>query len=253
MLYTSPYPDLSIPNVDLPTFMFSYTKQHTVYGKDPKLVAVVDGTQSLSFAELEARTEAFASGLYHNARFRRGDILAIVLPNTSFYQIVSLGTQMVGGIVTTANPAYTPRELAHQLKVTRAKIVVTLVSSIPVVKEALQIAQLDIPDSHILTVDGDGNTVDKISSQRPFPRVHLTTESEVNSTPSFIVFSSGTSGAPKGVVLSHRNMVANALQFLDINQRDSALTKVTRTKFQRRWLQVLPMFHIYGILTNNIS
>ncbi|KAJ2053098.1 hypothetical protein H4S04_000901 [Coemansia sp. S16] len=253
MLYTSPYPDLSIPNVDLPTFMFSYTKQHTVYGKDPKLVAVVNGTQSLSFAELEARTEAFASGLYHNARFRRGDILAIVLPNTSFYQIVSLGTQMVGGVVTTANPAYTPRELAHQLKATRAKVVVTLVSSIPVIKEALKIAQLDIPDSHILTVDGDGNTVDKISLQQPFPRVHLTTESEVNSTPSFIVFSSGTSGAPKGVVLSHRNMVANALQFLDINQRDSALTKVTRTKFQRRWLQVLPMFHIYGILTNNIS
>ncbi|KAJ2375066.1 hypothetical protein H4S02_008345, partial [Coemansia sp. RSA 2611] len=201
MLHASPFPDLSIPSLDLPTFMFSYTKQHTVYGKDPKLVAVVDGAQSLSFRELEARTEAFASGLYHNVGFRRGDILAVVLPNTSYYQIVSMGTQMVGGVVTTANPAYTPRELAHQLKATRAKVVVTLVSSIPAVKEALQIAQLDIPDSHILTIDGEINTVDKVSTQRPFPRVYLTTESEAKNTPSFIVFSSGTSGAPKGVVL----------------------------------------------------
>ncbi|KAJ2811993.1 hypothetical protein FBU31_007667, partial [Coemansia sp. 'formosensis'] len=237
MLYTSPFPDLCIPNLDLPTFMFSYIKQHTVYGKDPKLVAVVDGAQSLSFTELEARTKAFASGIYHNAGFRRGDILAIALPNTSLYQVVSLGTQMVGGIVTTANPAYTPRELAHQLKATRAKVIVTLLSSVPTIKEALQIAQLDIPDSCILTIDGQINTVDNISSQQPFPRVHLTTESEVKNTPSFIVFSSGTSGAPKGVVLSHRNMVANALQFLDVSQRDLALMRATQTKFQRRWLQ----------------
>ncbi|KAJ2579059.1 histone H4-like TAF Taf6, SAGA complex subunit, partial [Coemansia sp. RSA 1836] len=161
MLYTSPFPDLDIPNLDLPTFMFSHAKQRTVYGRDPKLVAVVDGAKSISFAEIEARTDAFASGLYHNVGFRRGDILAIVLPNTSYYQIVSMGTLMVGGVVTTANPAYTPRELAHQLKSTKATVVVTLKSSVSMVKEALHIAQLSIRDSRILTIDGDGNTVDK--------------------------------------------------------------------------------------------
>ncbi|KAJ2001486.1 hypothetical protein H4R26_004110 [Coemansia thaxteri] len=253
MLHTSPYPDLDIPNLDLPTFVFSHAKRFTVYGKDPKLVALVDGAQSLSFAELEAQTEAFASGLYNKVGLRRGDILAAILPNTILYQVVAMGTHMIGGVVTTANPAYTPRELAHQLQVTQAKVVVTVRASIPVVKEALRIGQLSIPDDRILTIDGEGGSVRQVLSQQPFPRVFLTTKHEADTTPSFIVFSSGTSGVPKGVVLSHKNMVANMVQFLSTDRCDKKLMEATRAKFQRRWLQVLPMFHIYGILISNVS
>ncbi|KAI8322186.1 acetyl-CoA synthetase-like protein [Martensiomyces pterosporus] len=252
MLFRSPFPEFEVPAQDLPTFFFDYTKRQSVYGKNPKLVAILDKTQSLSFAELESTTVSFASGLVNNVGFKQGDILATVLPNTSFYPIVTMGTLMAGGIVTTANPAYNARELAHQLKLTEAKVVVTLQEAVPVVKEALRIANVPIPGERILTIDGENN-VRGVFSSAPFPRVYLTTDAEVTNTPSFIVFSSGTSGTPKGVVLSHRNLVSNAMQFLCAEHDDADLMAATKTKHQRRWLHVLPMFHIYGILISHIS
>ncbi|KAJ2477819.1 hypothetical protein IWW56_004109 [Coemansia sp. RSA 2131] len=252
MISNSLFPKAKIPNVDLPTFMFEYAKEHTVYGRDPKLVAIVGATESLSFADLESRTVLFASGLYNQLGFRRDDILATVLPNSSSYPVAVMGTQMVGGVVTTANPDYTARELAHQFHETQPKVVVTLHKSVAVIKEALGIAGLTIPDKNILTADESSNSMRNIFSQNQFPRVYLQSAHEASTTPAFIVFSSGTSGKPKGVVLSHKNMVANAVQFLQIDRSDTALMSAVRHKFQRRWLQVLPMFHIYGILISNV-
>ncbi|KAJ2388705.1 hypothetical protein H4S02_002740 [Coemansia sp. RSA 2611] len=251
MIFNSRLPDADIPNVDLPTFMFGYTKQHTVYGRDPKLVAIVGANESLTFGEFEEFSTAFASGLYNQLGFRRGDMLATVLLNSPYYPIAVMGTQMTGGIVTTANPAYTARELAHQFCETQPKVIVTLQSSIPVIKEALDMANLSVPDTSILTTDGNDNNLRNLFSSQAFPRVALQTAREADTTPAFIVFSSGTSGKPKGVVLSHKNMVANAVQFLHIDQNDQGLVAAMKHKFQRRWLQVLPMFHIYGILISN--
>ncbi|KAJ2647907.1 hypothetical protein IWW40_004336 [Coemansia sp. RSA 1250] len=248
MLFTSPFPKADIPNQDLPTFIFNYAKANTVYGQDPKLVAIVGTTESLSFGEFESRSVSFAAGLYNRLGFRQGDMLAIVLPNSHLYPVAVLGTHMVGGIVTTANPAYTARELAHQFQETRPKAVLTQQSSIPVVKEAL--ASANLSNATVLTIDG--STSNAMYSSEPFPRVYLQTAEQVNSTPAFIVFSSGTSGKPKGVVLSHKNLVANAVQFLHVDSADKKLMHEMRNKFQRRWLQVLPMFHIYGILVSNV-
>ncbi|KAJ2661467.1 hypothetical protein IWW48_002450 [Coemansia sp. RSA 1200] len=252
MIFKSQTPDIEIPSVDLPTFMFSYLHKNTIYGREPNRTAVLDRMESLSLAELESKTQAFASGLYNKLRVRQGDIVATILPNTSFYPIATMGAQMIGGIVTTANPAYTPRELAHQLNVTKAKAIVTVQACMSTVKEALQLAGLAIPNNNILTIDGENNVRDIFSAQG-FPRVYLKTKDEAQNTPAFIVFSSGTSGKPKGVVLSHTNMVSNALQFLEIDRRDKDLITALQDKQQRCWLQVLPMFHIYGILISNVS
>ncbi|KAJ1730284.1 hypothetical protein H4S06_001354 [Coemansia sp. BCRC 34490] len=252
MIFKSQTPDIEIPGVDLPTFMFSYLHKSTIYGREPNRTAVQDRTGSLSLAELESKTQAFASGLYNKLGVRRGDIVATILPNTSFYPIATMGAQMIGGIVTTANPAYTARELAHQLSVTEARAIVTVQACMSAVKEALQLAGLAIPNNNILTIDGENNVRDVFSAQE-FPRVYLTTKDAAQDTPAFIVFSSGTSGKPKGVVLSHTNMVSNALQFLEIDRHDRDLVTALRGKQQRCWLQVLPMFHIYGILISNVS
>ncbi|KAJ2093644.1 hypothetical protein IW140_006399 [Coemansia sp. RSA 1813] len=252
MIFKSLTPDIDIPGVDLPTFVFSYMRENTVYGREPNRTAMIDKAQSLSFAELESQTQASASGLYNKIGIRRGDIVAIVLPNTLFYPVATMSVQMLGGVVTTANPEYTSRELAHQLGVTEAKAVITMQERVPAIKEALQLARLTIPESNILTIDGDNNVCDIFSSQ-PFPRVYLRSSAEAETTPSFIVFSSGTSGKPKGVVLSHSNMVSNALQFLEVDRHDRGLVDAMQNKPQRCWLQILPMFHIYGILISSVS
>ncbi|KAJ2726769.1 hypothetical protein GGI07_000280 [Coemansia sp. Benny D115] len=238
--------------MDLPTFMFTQSKK-TIYGNDPDTVAMIQGTRKVTFADFETQSHQFASGLHNRLNFRKGDILAAILPNTTFYPIVSMGTLMVGGIITTANPAYTARELAHQLGMTQPKCVVTMQAILPVLREALDMAGLKIAPSHIITVDGGVNAIEGVYSTRVFPRVQLNTEAETRDTAAFIVFSSGTSGAPKGVMLSHRNLVANAVQFIMVDQSDRKLMAALRDKRQRRWLQVLPMFHIYGILISNVS
>ncbi|PIA15897.1 acetyl-CoA synthetase-like protein [Coemansia reversa NRRL 1564] len=252
MKSTSPFPPLEIPQLDLPTFMFSYAKQHTVYGRNPELAAIVDKAQSLSFSDLESQTEAFAAGLYNRLGFRKGDVLATILPNSMMYPVAVMGTHMVGGVVTTANPAYNARELAYQLKETNPTVVVTLQSSIPIVKKALGIAGISVSGTCILTTDGGRNNMRRVFSSQGFPRVYLRTKEEASTTHAFIVFSSGTSGKPKGVVLSHQNMVSNALQFLCIEKFDVELRNATNHMLQRRWLQVLPMFHIYGIMISNM-
>ncbi|KAI8320129.1 acetyl-CoA synthetase-like protein [Martensiomyces pterosporus] len=246
MVFKSPFPDVDVPSVDIPTFLFEYARKHTVYGKNPNLPILIDETATLTFADLEEISTSFASGLVNNAEFQRGDILAIVLPNTSYYPVIALGTQMVGGTVTTANPAYTARELAHQLKLTQAKYVVTLQTTVPTVKEALRIAGMTVPDKRIFTIDGTNSILDILSS-KPFTRIRLTTREQAANTPSFIVFSSGTSGQPKGVVLSHRNIVSNVLQSIEFDKADKIIKAADKNIAHQAWMCVLPMFHIYGM------
>ncbi|KAI7833018.1 4-coumarate-CoA ligase [Kickxella alabastrina] len=251
MIFKSPHTSVKIPDLDLPTFMFTYARKNTVFGQNPNLITMIQHSQSLTFADFERQTDEFASGLHNNLEFQRGDILAAILPNTPFYPIITMGTLLLGGVVNTANPAYTARELSHQLKMTQPKVIVTMHDFLATTQEAIKLSGLSIPKSHIITVDNGDNSLQQIYSTRHFPRVYLTAKKQTAQTPAFIVFSSGTSGAPKGVVLSHRNLVANAMQFLEVDRADYKLAQAVGHRYQRRWLQVLPMFHIYGILVTN--
>ncbi|KAJ2224615.1 hypothetical protein IWW45_008047, partial [Coemansia sp. RSA 485] len=104
MSFKSLYPDAIIPDLDLPTYMFSHSKKSTEYGHNPDLVAMVQGSQQMTFGQFEAGSVAFGSGLYNTLGFRQGDVLATVLTNSIMYPVVTMGTLMVGGVVTTANP-----------------------------------------------------------------------------------------------------------------------------------------------------
>ncbi|KAI8320130.1 acetyl-CoA synthetase-like protein [Martensiomyces pterosporus] len=211
------------------------------------LPMLTDENMSLTFAQLEQLAVSFASGLVNRLGFRRDDVLAIVLPNTVFYPAVVLGTQMAGGTVATANPAYTSRELAHQLRLTEAKFVVTAQEKVPTVHEALRISSMVISHERILTIDGTRNNIRRILAAKPFDRVRLTTYEQAKDTPAFIIFSSGTSGQPKGVVLTHRNMVANVLQNIEFDRADGVIRDADKRIPHQAWMCVLPMFHSYGL------
>ncbi|ORX74998.1 acetyl-CoA synthetase-like protein [Linderina pennispora] len=187
-----------IPSVDLPSFFFDTVKNKTVFGRKPEIPFLISEQRTLSFAEFETFTYGLASGLSNNAgpEVRR----------------LTLAAQMVGAAVCTANPLYTAHEIAHQIKLTDAK------------DEAINIAGSSIPDSLIFTLDG-ANSVFDILSDKSYPRVYLQTDDGVKNTVAFIVFSSGTSGFPKGVMLSHRNIVANILQMIGFEKADKVQTR----------------------------
>ena len=159
----------------------------------------------MTFAELRTQVNALAAGLSRRG-FEHGDVFAIYAPNLPEYPIAFHGVTAVGGVVTTVNPLYTVEELTRQLDDTEATCLLTILPFADTAAEAadataveevfvLEESEIDPPD---VVVEPDDLAV--------------------------LPYSSGTTGLPKGVELTHRNLVANLCQSQVLNHRNSTLT-----------------------------
>ena len=110
MIFRSPYPDVSIPDVPLASFVLRHAER---LADKPALIDASSG-QILTYGALAKATRAVAAGLAHRG-FRQGDVFAIYAPNCTDYAVALLAVASLGGIVTTVNPLATPDELARQL------------------------------------------------------------------------------------------------------------------------------------------
>ncbi|KAK9766781.1 hypothetical protein K7432_003887 [Basidiobolus ranarum] len=225
MIFTSKLPAIEIPQVDLYTFLLD-----TPNSVAESQVVLTNGAtgRNYTFSQLKKNSLAFGGNLVKKYGVKKGDVLALFTPNITEYSTVCLGAFAAGATVTTANPAYTPSELAHQLGQTKPKVIVTLSSLVETVKQAMEIAKVDLQfilcDRELFGLMEESN--------RTFQRVKLTDRDVA-----YICYSSGTSGAPKGVQLTHRNLVANILQQSVLYEK----------KEQDIVLGVLPFFHIFGL------
>ncbi|KAJ1915325.1 hypothetical protein H4219_004378 [Mycoemilia scoparia] len=260
MVFKSPYKSVDIPPLDIPTFIFSHAISNTEYGKNPSLTVMADGSsgESLSFEQLRNLSDAFASGLVNNLKMSKGDVLALFTPNSIEYPGIAFGTLSMGGILTPANPAYNPNELAHQLGDSRAKAIVTTVALLPVVKQAMGILKKDKSEFAIVVTDKcqepptnfEGYKVlyfDDLLSTKPFTRLRIDQEEVAKNTTAYICYSSGTTGLAKGVMLTHRNIVANVVQNISFEETDEYISRVKAELPRQTFLGVLPFFHIFGL------
>ena len=148
-----------------------------------------------------------------------------------------------GGILSPANPGYTIDEFVYQLKNCEAKAITTQAEVLPLVREAAK--RVGIPESRILIL-GDtkvpGFTHLRELKNMSHREVKLTRRPkfEPEKDIAFLVYSSGTTGLPKGVMLSHRNIVANILQ-------GTAVEGINLKAGEDSILGFLPFFHIYGL------
>ena len=173
------------------------------------------------------------------------DKVAIYAPNCIDYSPAVLGTLGIGGCVSTMNPLYTRREVVKQIEDSGSKVMVTIK---PLLKTALEAAQ-ETGVKHIILL-GDSET--KQHGIINWADVHndLGDEFKNNSYKidtkehcAFLPYSSGTTGVPKGVMLTHHNIVSNLIQF------GKFLDKIPREVI----LAILPFFHIYGLVTILLS
>ena len=195
-------------------------------------VAVVEGPTGATRTgrQLRARIERFAGGLQAEG-LRPGDVVAILAPNLPDYATVFHGTAYAGGTVTTMNPSYTAPEVHHQLIDSGAQILVTIPDFVVLAQEAAKGSSV----REILVIGAS----DGLRSIEDVMGAPLASQVKVDLDDHVIVlpYSSGTTGRPKGVMLTHRNLVTN------VNQKDA----IEPVRPDDCALAFLPFFHIYGM------
>jgi 4-coumarate--CoA ligase len=193
------------------------------------------------FQDLRRISVEIGCGLRNQWTWQKGDVMVTFSPNSADIGSITLGTQWAGGVVCPVNNLYKVGELASLLKSSGAKALATDLSSLDVAREAALIVGLPL-NRVILIGDPDPNERAKhISSLQDSTKVVQKVSINPKEDLAFLVYSSGTTGLPKGVMLSHENIVANILQS---NEHEAHMTNWRNDSM----ISFLPMFHIYGEL-----
>lgn len=226
MIYRSPFPDVEIPVVSLPTYLFEHADQ---WADKP---ALIDGptNRTLTYGQLTTAVKRTATGLAARG-FSKGDVFAIYSPNIPEYAIAFFGVASAGGVNTTINPTYTAKELRHQLLDSGATYLVTIPQFLEAAREA--ITDTEVKEIFVFgEAEGATPFADLMIAGEP-PQIEIDPKEDLVALP----YSSGTTGLSKGVMLTHYNIVANLSQILGVEA--TAKTEVL--------MGILPFYHIYGM------
>lgn len=204
--------------------------------------------RSYTFAQVQAAAIDFGKGLKALWDWKKGDVLALYTPNCIDTPAITWGCHWAGGVLSPANPGYTVEELAFQLKDSGAK---ALVTQLPYIKAAREAAsKVGIPADRVIIMgdqrDPSGvikhfTSIRNISGSSRYRRTKMKPSEDL----AFLVYSSGTTGHPKGVMLTHRNIVANVLM-LRAGESGNLKSSGGPTGEGDKIIAFLPFFHIYG-------
>jgi len=228
MIFKGPFPQVSIPEISLTQFVLGRAAE---LGSKPALIEGPTG-RVITYAELSRAIQRTAAGLAKRG-FKQGDVFGILSPNVPEYAIAFHAVASLGGINTPINPLYTEPEIAHQLKDAGAKFLVSAPQFLAKARGAAAAAGITE-----LFVFGEAEGAIPFSSlldnEGAAPQVNINPLEDLVALP----YSSGTTGLPKGVMLTHHNLISNMRQMegLDYFTEDDTL------------LCVLPLFHIYGLV-----
>lgn len=192
----------------------------TAVANFPDRPATFFGGETLSYAELDTRIAA-AAGALREMGIRPGDRVALVLPNSPQHLIAFFAVLRLGAVVVEHNPQYTAHELAPLFAHHGASIAL-------------------VWDQVTAVVDGLASTVIPVSLEvhLPLSGAPVPHRQAALADAALILYTSGTTGQPKGVVLTHHNLAANCIQLE---------AQVDLRPGHERFLATLPMFHSYGL------
>src|SRR5690349_20350356 len=228
MIIKGPYPDISIPETALTPFVMHRAQE---LGDKPALIDGPTG-RTLTYKQLSDSISIVAHNL--SARgFKKGDVCGILSPNCPEYAVAFHAVATLGGIVTPINPLYTRFEVGHQLRDSGARFLMTVPSCAEKVLEAGQkgvVEEVFVFGSLPGATSFDELLVDNGRAEQ----VEINPREDLIALP----YSSGTTGLPKGVMLTHYNLVANLRQMEGLFYFYDTDTLIC----------VLPLFHIYGLV-----
>ena len=229
-MFHSPFPDIAIPNGTLFDQLFG-----DLTPEDGKRIAIIDGNDGseTTFSELRDSIESVASALAARG-IGPSSVVALLAPNSPRWVTAFHGTLRAGATLTAVNLMSTVEDIAKQLRRTSTALLFSARSTLEVARAAADLAGLDA--ANIVLVDGhaDEESIGRwLAEERDPVNVSIDPATAV----AVLAFSSGTTGTPKAVALSHRNLVSNVEQ----------LTPIVALGPDDRLVAVLPYFHIYGM------
>ncbi|KAL5332061.1 hypothetical protein ACEPPN_001604 [Leptodophora sp. 'Broadleaf-Isolate-01'] len=244
-------PTIEIPKTDVWSALFE--RRDREFPDDQVIYLNPLTSRNYTYATLLTTTQAFGTLLqtHPSLTLKKGQVLALFAQNCIDTPAITWATHYAGGIVSPANPAYTVRELVHHLHDSGAKFLFTQKHLLPIALEAAR--EVSLPKSNIVCMGEDADRPLKESGVGWYPdlleegkkivkekgvkeRVQVDCEKDL----AFLVYSSGTTGLPKGVMLSHLNVVSNLFM---LNSSEGTILHWKRDKV----LSVLPYYHIYGL------
>ncbi|KAK2038109.1 AMP-binding enzyme [Colletotrichum somersetense] len=243
-----------IPNCSLQTWIFGssfdpLSNRKVFYDADrPE-------THYLTFSDYRLMAKQIAIGL-QTAGLKPGDRVLLFSGNNLFFPVVFLGVLMAGGIFTGANPGFVTRELAYQLKDSGAKFMIAAGGSFDIAMKAAK--EVSMPASNVFVFDttipgsnkpespardGARHWTELVAPRVQAEKFHWVEPSDAQTTTCCLNYSSGTTGVPKGVEISHYSYVANGVGVVKV----SSLEKDYETLIARSvGICFLPLYHAYA-------
>ncbi|MGE6379003.1 long-chain-fatty-acid--CoA ligase [Peribacillus muralis] len=238
--WLSVYPDSISKEIKVPDFPMQKILQNACQSY-PSNTAITFYNQKITYQELYFKSQAFASALQRKG-VKKGDRVAIMLPNCPQYVIAYYGSLTAGAIITQVNPMLVERELQHILQDSGAETIVVMDGLYPKVNSVKQHTNLKniiavslqqskavfSPDTSFdeFMESGDGN----------IHPISIDPEHDI----AVLQYTGGTTGRSKGAMLTHRNILANVVQCYEFFKHELSIGS-------QRTLSIIPLFHVFGM------
>src|SRR5438270_1899340 len=227
MIVRSPLADLSLPNLDFSSFVLERGRRL------PDKAALIDGVtgETLTFGEFTSRVDVLAGGLLGRG-LRPGDVVAVCGPNSPAFALAAHAVWRAGAVVVTVNPLFTEREMLQELADAGARMLLVapeaLERAVPAARQAGLAEVISLGEAA-----GLASLASVAAGAAPPPRPAVDPRRDA----ALILYSSGTTGLPKGVVLTHANLMAALYQLHsgDLAREDDVLIGLS------------PFFHVVGL------
>ncbi|XP_042490736.1 4-coumarate--CoA ligase-like 6 [Macadamia integrifolia] len=226
--------------IQLPTYPYLDVVSLIFSHKHNGVTALIDSSSgfTIPYSKLPQMVKSMASGLYEIG-ISQGDIVSILLPNTIYFPIIYLGILSIGAIATATNPLSSLPEIEKQVIQCRTSFVFTTVGKVKEI-EKMGVGVIAVPEN-----------VDSFTNSPEFSCFNKLLSSDPNLAPkpiinqedtAAILFSSGTSGPSKGVVMTHGNLIASVELFVRFEA-----SQYNYPASENVYLATLPLFHVYGL------
>jgi long-chain acyl-CoA synthetase len=237
---------LEYPEVPLQAVLEKTAKEH------PEKAAVAYAESEITYAELDSLSNRFAAALA-GLGVEKGERVAVFLPNIPQFVIAYYGALKAGAVLTAISPLHKEREVTYQLSDSEAKTIIALDSLYPIVEKAWKKTSL----KHIIVTSLEEyaskttampDTTEQKTNVHSFQELlkkaavkPLSVSIDPEEDLAALQYTGGTTGTAKGAMLTHRNLVSNAVAFAAWIRGATA---------EETFLAALPLFHIYGMTTS---